>query len=234
MADVSNNPTWIEPPPPQDGLGCFAKGCLITVAVLAVLFAVLVITGFFGARYVRNTYLAKEPLPIAVTPATPEEVQTLKQQWTEFQQTARHNEEVPAAEQQPAHLEYGATQINQLISASKARGHVSVAINNGVMQVQFSLATDVLRKARISVPGFADRYLNGSFTVQTVGPTQPSQVVISNPQLNGKSVPASLFDTSYRGESLRSYVAEYSGRNAISTFQIVGDKVVLDTPGAAR
>jgi hypothetical protein len=233
MADVSNKPNWIEPPPRrQGGMGCFAKGCLITVAVLCVIFAALVVTGFFGARYVRNTYLAKEPAPIPVTPAAPEEIQTLKQQWTDFQETARHNEEVPAPERTPAHLEYNATQINQLISASKGRGHVSVSINNGVMQVQFSLPTDVMRKARVSVPGFADRYLNGTFTVQTSGPTAPSQVTITNSRLNGRPVPPSLFDTSYRGESLRSYVGTYAGQNAIGTFQIVGDKVVFDSPGS--
>ncbi|HEY5036269.1 MAG TPA: hypothetical protein VII74_03965 [Chthoniobacterales bacterium] len=232
MAEVDRNPNWIEPPPARGGgLGCFAKGCLITVAILCVIFGALVVTGFFGARYVASTYLAKEPAPIPIAPATPEEVHTLKQQWTDFQETARHNEEVPAPERTPAHLEYNASQINQLISASKARGHVSVGISNGVMQVNFSLPTDIMRKSHISVPGFADRYLNGTFTVQTFGPTAPSQVVISNSRLNGRPVPASLFDTSYRGESLRSYVSSYASENALSTFQIVGNNVVFDSPG---
>lgn len=232
MPNNPNNPTWIEPPPPrQDGLGCFAKGCLITIAALCLIFGLLVVGGFFTARYVRHAYLSTKPRPIPVAPATPEETQTLKQQWSDFREVASRNENLPPAQRQPAHLEYTAGQIDQLIAASKARGHVSVGIANGVMAVQFSVAANDLSRGRVSLPGVSDRYLNGTFTVQTAGPTTPSAVVISNPKLNGRSVPSSLFDTSYRGESLRDYVSSYSNENAIGTFQIVGDKVVFDSPG---
>src|SRR3982750_1666233 len=155
MPNNPTTPTWIEPPPrPQPGLGCFAKGCLVTIVVLILLLVTFVVGGYFTFRHVRNTYLAPNPIPIAVTPASPEEVQTLKQQWKDFERVASRNESLPAAERQPAHLEYTATQINQLISSEqKASGHVSVAISNGVMHVTFSIPTDALKKGAIEIPG---------------------------------------------------------------------------------
>ena len=207
-------------------MGCFAKGCLISIIVFVVLFLGLVAVGFFSVRYVLST----APVAIPVVPATPEEVQTLRQQFTDFKQTVTRNESLPPEQRQPAHLEYTAGQINQLISGSKGRGHVSVAISNGVMQVTFSLSTDALRKGHVELPSFADRYANGTFSVSTNGPTAPSQIIIQDPRLNGHTVPSSLFDTSYRGDSLRSYVGKYSSENEINTFQIAGDKVVMDTP----
>jgi uncharacterized protein YneF (UPF0154 family) len=233
MPNNPTNPTWIEPPPKsKSGLGCFAKGCLISVVVLVLLFAALLVGGYFTVRHVRNTYLATAPIPIPITAAAQEEILALKEQWKDFERVASRNETLPAAERQPAHLEYSATQINQLISSeAKAAGHVSVAISNGVMHVNFSIPTDALKKGKIDIPGISGRFVNGSVAVQTVGPTAPSQVVLSDAKLNGRSVPTSIFDTSYRGESLRSYIAEYSSKKQINTFQIVGDKVMLDSPG---
>lgn len=225
------NPSWIEPPPPQKkGLGCFAKGCLALVVILVLLCAIFIIGGYFTVRHVSHTYLATQPLALPIVEAPPEEVHALQQQWKDFKQTAKRNESVPAAEREPAHLELSATQINQLISADqKARGHASVAINNGVMEVTFSIPMDALKKGGIEVPGISGRFVNGSVTAQTVAPTPPSQLVISNATLNGHSVPTSILEQQYRGQSLRSYAASYTAKNNINTVQIVGDKVVLDS-----
>ena len=230
---MATNPTWIEPPPAQKkSLGCFAKGCLVLVLISVVLLALLLVGGYFTVHHVSTTYLATQPLALPIAEAPPEEIHALKQEWKDFKQTSRRNESLPAEQRQPAHLELSATQINQLIAAEeKARGRVSVAIKDGVLQVTFSIPLDALKKGRIDLPGITGHYANGSVTAQTVGPTPPSQLVISNATLNGHSVPTSIIEQQYRGQSLRSYAASYSAKNSINTIQIVGDKVVLDSAG---
>ena len=50
--------TWIEPPPPQRGMGCFAKGCLILIA-----FFVLLLLAFIGGTFLAVHYLRAEYFP---------------------------------------------------------------------------------------------------------------------------------------------------------------------------
>src|SRR5438045_8300861 len=50
--------TFLEPPPPQRRMGCFAKGCLILLCFFALLFV-----AFIGGTYVAIRYLKTEYLP---------------------------------------------------------------------------------------------------------------------------------------------------------------------------
>jgi len=49
-----NNAAWIEPPPPQRGMGCFAKGCLILVIFFIVLGIAFVGGSYLAIRYLRS------------------------------------------------------------------------------------------------------------------------------------------------------------------------------------
>ena len=40
--------TWIEPPPPQKGMGCFAKGCLTFLAFIILLLLALTFRNLCG------------------------------------------------------------------------------------------------------------------------------------------------------------------------------------------
>src|SRR4051794_17660181 len=51
-ATVMNN-SWIEPPPPQRGMGCFGKGCLILFCFLLLLVAAFAGGSYLAVRYLR-------------------------------------------------------------------------------------------------------------------------------------------------------------------------------------
>ena len=59
--------TWIEPPPAQKRMGCFAKGCLILCAFFILLVAAFIGGTYMAIRYVRTEYLAKSGIEMPAT-----------------------------------------------------------------------------------------------------------------------------------------------------------------------
>ncbi len=77
----SNQPGY--PPPPRQGMGCFAKGC-ITVVVLVMLLGLGV--GVLGWYTFRNfpAFISQNPVAIRTYPATEEEYQAVIGRYTDF------------------------------------------------------------------------------------------------------------------------------------------------------
>jgi hypothetical protein len=53
---MNGSSSWIEPPPAQRGLGCFAKGCLILVVFVILLALAFVAGTYYAAKYLRTEY----------------------------------------------------------------------------------------------------------------------------------------------------------------------------------
>ena len=96
---------WIEPPPPQRGMGCFGKGCLILVVFIFVLIAAACVGFYWGFRHhsalVRGGYwlwkmkanvLADSPKEIPASKATDPEIQTVKERWQNFENSVEAHE----------------------------------------------------------------------------------------------------------------------------------------------
>ena len=205
---MSNNPTWIEPPPaPQkNGFGCFAKGCLVTL-VLCILFFLLA----GGAGYFVFSHGKAAALPIEKI--SPEALSDVKQRIEQFKSAPAQPlpEPTPAAEpaaspssEQPAQspkreLKLTASEINGLIAAnSKAQGHAYVSMSGNTATVQVSVPTDKLS-------GLPRGYLNGTFSLTTNGPTSLESVQVSKVQANGLPMPSDILSWGYRGRSLTGY-----------------------------
>ena len=225
-------------PPPNRGIGCFGKGCLILI-VLAILFILVGVGGtYWGLRHV---YLSDKPAPIpdtaptetsAATPgetsvATPSEKSAeVRERLDTMKKAARAHEATD--------VELTAADINALIAANrKSRGTASVGINDTVLQAQFSIPLERLDIPFRSAFGLGDRYLNATATIVAPPRTNASSVQLSEVTLNGHSIPTGLLDVGIPvvGRSLRSYVIKYANQYGVTDGEIRDGKVILHTSG---
>ena len=230
--------TGVEPPPKR-GMGCFAKGCLILVAL-----GIVLVVGGIGGSYwsLRHIYLSDKPAPIpeasapsetsAATPgetsaAAPGETSdTVRERLDTLKSAARAHERTG--------VEFTAAEINALIAANrKSSGLAFVRIDGNVAQVQVSIPLE-----RFDVPfrdafGLSDRYLNATVTVAAPPGTNANNVQLSEVTLNGHSFPSDLLDRQLLGvgKSLRSYVIKYANQYGVTDGEISDGKVILHIGG---
>lgn len=207
---MAANPIRLEAPPPQKkGLGCFGKGCLLTL-ILGLLF--LLAGG--GAGYFLFSH--GKPAALPVEKISPEALADVEQRVEQFkaapsqpppeqpkppEPTGTPSGEEPA--QAPKkELRLTAGEINGMIAANpKARGHAYVALSGNTANVQISIPSAQL-------PGMPRGYLNGTFSITTNGPAALGAVQVSKVQANGLPVPSAVLSLSYRGRSLMGYALD--------------------------
>ena len=229
--------TWVEPPPPKRGSGCFGKGCLLLVFAI-----LLVIVGVGGAFWsVRNVYLSDKPAPIPETSA-PGEAGTATPEGTTTpvltERSSAVRERLDAIKKggrahEQTDMELTAADINALIAANrKSRGTASVGIDGNVLQANFAIPLNTLDVPFRNAFGLAGRYLNGSVTIVAPPGTNASNV---QPEvtINGHSIPANVLDWGLPGvgRSLRSYVIKYANQYGVTGGEIRDGKVILHTSG---
>jgi hypothetical protein len=212
------NQTWVEPPPPQKGMGCFAKGCLILVAFFVLLGIAFLGGTYLAVRYLRAEYFptTREPLP---TPGPSQQAQeTVRARWDAFEHAARAR--------QPARIELTADDINALIASEPTlRGKAHVSIDENVGHLRVSIPLDDLRWLR-------GHYLNAECTVQSRARGDPADARITGIIVNGRPVGDDVLRWQYGSWSLRSYISDWSSDNYLERFEIGNGKVVLQTKGA--
>lgn len=223
MPANSTNPSWIEPPPPKrGGLGCFAKSCLVIVAVG--LLAILLFT--FGSYFFFSRGLiSSKPVALPIEELSPEALSGVRQRIEEFKSSPPSPAPTPVEpvapgetpaqpSPTPRQLVVTAAEINGLIAAnSKSRGHASVSISGNTATVQISIPSE-------KVPGFPSGYLNGAFSITTDGPTPISALQVSKIQANGWPVPSGVLSMTYRGRSILGYALDASAPYHVSTAEI--------------
>jgi hypothetical protein len=226
-------------PPPKRGMGCFAKGCLILIAL-----AILVVVVGVGGSYwsLRHIYLSDKPAPIPQASAPSETSAAMPGETSaaapgETSDTVRERLDTlksAARAHERTGVEFTAGEINALIAANrKSRGMAFVRIDGNVGQVQLSIPLE-----RFDVPfrnafGLGDRYLNATVSVAAPPGTNANNVQLSEVTLNGHSFPTDLLDRGLPGvgKSLRSYVIKYGNQYGVTDGEISDGKVILHTSG---
>jgi hypothetical protein len=207
--------TYIEPPPPQKGMGCFAKGCLIVVC-----FFLLLCVAFVGGTYVAIRYLKSEYLPQTATDlptATPseQEQQAVVAKWDAFETHARAHES--------ARIELTADELNALIAAEPMlRGKAHVTLEGDIGRLKVSIPLTNMRWVQ-------GRYMNGECTVQS-GPTgAPDELRLTNAVVNDRPVPDEVLQMQYSPWSIRRFMNDWSSDQNLKTAEIRDGKVILET-----
>ena len=227
-----------QPPQPKTGLGCcLGKGCLILVVFFFFLMVVFCVGGYLGLR----TFTSDEPRELPQVATSEEQQQEVLQRWDNFEKAVHERraesgiadvnpqaQATPAPTQSAANpqIELTAGDINQMISANRrSRGKAFVSIENGVGHVAVSIP--ISKKT-----GFSDRYLNADFEVRSAPNGDLSGIQISARSQRGVQVPGRLMNMLLGARSIRSwvdpYISQYRSEYDVSTFKIVGNKVVLE------
>ena len=211
------NQTWIEPPPPQKGLGCFAKGCLILLAFFVLLCVAFVGGSNLAIRYLRAEYFptTRASLP-AVSPAAQDQ-QDARARWEAFERAARAH--------QPARIELTADDLNALIASEpdlRGKAHVSIEDSTGHLRVSVPLDDFAWLRGH---------YLNAECTVQSAANGDPAEARITQITVNGQPIGEEMLRWQYRAWSLRGYISDWSRHNNLERFEIGNGKVVLQTKG---
>jgi hypothetical protein len=210
------NASWIEPPPAQSGMGCFAKGCLILVAFFVLLGLAFVGGTFFAVRHLKTSYFPTARVDLPPPAATQEEQELARAHWSTFETAARAHA--------PAHIEMTADELNALIASNpKLRGKAFVSIENKVARVQLSIPLDDVRWLR-------GHYVNAECMVQPGESGKPEDAHITHIVLNGKPVDDEALN--WRGPwSLRRYLENWTEKSDLKTFEIQDGRVILETRG---
>jgi hypothetical protein len=208
------NASWIEPPP-QKGLGCFAKGCLILVVFFILLAAAFVGGTYFAMRYLRSEYFPTTHLQLPARATTEEEEETVRARWDAFEKAARAHK--------PARIELTADDLNTLIASEpKLRGNAFVSIESNVARLQLSLPLGEARWLK-------GHYLNAECAVQSAPDGDPAEARFTAIVINGRPVGDDVLTWRFGPRSFRHYISDWSDEKDLRTFQIADDKVILET-----
>jgi len=209
---------WIEAPPPQKGMGCFAKGCLILI-VFFIFLGVAIIGGtIYGVRYLRHNYFPVTTVQLPANTSTEQEQQLARSKWYSFERTARAHA--------PARIEMTADEVNALIASEpKLRGKVYVSINDNIGHLRVSIPLD-------EVSWLKGHYLNAECAVQSSVSGNPAGTRITSIVINGHAVSDDALNFQYPPWSVRRYLSDWTERNHLKTFEIRDGKVILESNGS--
>jgi len=209
--------SWIEPPPPQKGMGCFAKGCLIVAAFLIFLAAAFFTGSYFAVRYLRGQYFPRTGIELPAQQSSVEEQERVRTAWNSFERHARAHE--------PARIELTGDEINALIASEpQLHGRAYVTIEQNVARAQFSIPLDQVRWLK-------GHYLNAECTVQSSVTGDPHDIRFTSIVVNGRPVVEEAMRWQYGPWSLRRYLSDWTTENNLKTFEIRDGKVIFETAG---
>lgn len=220
--------TWIEPPPTQRGMGCFAKGCLILL-VFAFLLIVACVAGiYWGYRHhsalLRGVFWASKTHVIEQSPKeipsyqAPEmEIRDVKQRWDNFEMAVDRHES--------AEIELTANDLNALLADKRElRGRAFVSIEQNQLRFQMSVPL----QEYIRQKGY---YVNADVVVKFDGAQSIDHPRLSGVTINGESLPADVLNWKYDSRPLGNYLAEFRETRNVGTIEVRDGKVILRSRG---
>ena len=215
---MNGSSSWIEPPPAQRGLGCFAKGCLILVVFFILLGLAFVAGTYFAAKYLRTEYFSSHHERLPISQATVDEEQAARGRWDGFEKAARAN--------QAARIELTADDLNALIaSETNLHGNAYVTIEDNTAHLQLSMP---IGRAR----WLTGQYLNAQCSVQAAPSGKPEAALITSIVVNGRPVGEEFLSWQYGSWSFKRYLADWIGQTNLKTFEISDGRIILETNGS--
>ncbi len=211
--------SWVDPPPPQRGMGCFAKGCLTLFALIVLLVAAFIGGSYWAVRHLRDHYSSPASASLPPTALTREQIEQTRSEWDAFKNAADQHRR--------ARIELTADEVNALIASEPDwRGKAFVTINGDAGHVSLSIPIG-------EISWLKGRFLNGECTVRAAPSRRPADAKITNIVLAGNRVSDEVLDYQMLGwKSIRSVIANWCTENNVGLFDIVDGKVILETRGS--
>src|SRR6516162_7324354 len=155
--------TWVEAPPQQKGLGCFARGCLILL-VFAIVLAIACFAGMYwgfqrhsaivhGIYWLAKTHsIAQESMSVPEFTGSDTQIQSVSERWQDFEQKTRAG--------QAAEIELTADDVNAMIAMTEDfHGKVFASIDGDQLRLQASMPIGGF----LGRPGY---YFNGEVVIE--------------------------------------------------------------------
>jgi hypothetical protein len=216
--------SWVEAPPPREGLGCFARGCLILVA-FGIVLAIACFAGLYWgferhSAIVHGIYWLAKTHSIAEAPAlvpefvpSDEQIQAAQERWQDFEQKARAG--------QSAEIDLTADDINSLIAVNRtARWKAFVSIEHDRLRLQASVPLGEFL-------GRPSWYFNGDIGIQLNGAESLKHPQLNQIVVNNEPVPRDLLNWKYHSRRLQNYVADFRDDYNIGAIEIRDGKLIL-------
>jgi hypothetical protein len=217
-------------PPPRQGMGCFAKGCL-TVLVVGFLFVAVV--GFGGWLFYKKTLhnlTSTAPVDVQVQKPNADQIKTAEDSAARLDEAIARNQETT--------LEFTGPELNYLLQRNTdwdfLRGRTRIDIADSTMTVAMSAPLDSL-----PWPGLKSRWFNGTVRFSMTYTSGEFQLEIISAEANGNQFPSSLlssFNSSFNEsmneefrKGLRKNVRESEFWSHVKSVELRGDKLVIVT-----
>lgn len=228
-------PTMPIAPRPGGGMGCFAKGCLVLLAVGLLLLVLGGASTFYGMRKLRDAYTSTRAEPVRTFPATDAQFAEVSARIRAFRDAA--------AKRQRATLTLSADDLNILVAKdpeyAALRGKVFFSIKDDALFTDVSTPLDTVPAA--AALGLKGRWVNGKAGLDlSYGDRQP-QLRLLFLEVNGqRAQPAMLasFNSSLQQKlqedwdrRIRQDRATADAADRVDSLDFKDNKIVLTSVG---
>jgi hypothetical protein len=143
-----------QPPlPPQEGMGCFAKGCLVVVIAGILLIGVVCAGAWYFYGKTVTVFTSPRPADVRIGQVADVDLRNAEQKLNRLGQATTNNEETT--------IEFTAAELNALIARepllAEMKDRTRVSIADSMMTVEMSVPLDVA-----PLPKLKGRWLNGT------------------------------------------------------------------------
>jgi hypothetical protein len=217
-------------PPPRQGMGCFAKGCL-TVLILGFLFTAAIIGGgLYLYKRTFNNLTSAAPADVRLETPSAAEIQKADRSHARLNDAIATNEETT--------IEFTGPELNALLAHdsdfSFMRDRSRIDISNSIMTVTLSAPLGAL-----PWPGLKGRWFNGTLRFTMAYAFGIFRMQLLSAEANGHQFPGMFipsFNSSFNQSMNRSFQDEL-GRNErgaefwnhVKSISLEGDKLVVTT-----
>jgi hypothetical protein len=216
--------------PPKRGMGCFAGGCLIIIAVLAF----IVVGGGIGAWFFYGKAVAMFTSPqstdVRIENVSDNDLQNAENKLNLLGQATGSNQETT--------VEFSAAELNAMIAReplfADLNNHARVAIADSFMTVEMSVPLD-----QTKLPKLRGRWFNGTARFGFSFNDDEFAFELKSGEANGQALPQEFFigfmptftrsfNEGFRNEVAKNDQAAIFWRH-IQTIAVDGDKLVVST-----
>jgi hypothetical protein len=205
----------------KQGMGCFAKFCLIVLILALIGGAALGIGSYFVVQKIKE-YTSDKPSDIPIYAATSEQFQQVIQKIGLFAVAVSNNV--------PAQLQLNANEINTVISMAPGfealKGKCRIQIASGKLSTEASISLDAL-------PGFKGRYLNGIYSSDIGISNGKISLTGTTIEVKGAQVPKAFIESFQKGmvDKLNQDPRVTGPLSKVQLFRVDNDSVIVETVG---
>jgi hypothetical protein len=172
------------PLPPQEGTGCFAKGCLVVVIVGILLIGAFGVGAWFLFGRAVSVFTSPQPADVRIEQVADVDLRNAEQKLNRLGQAAADNQE--------ATIEFTANELNAMIAReplfAELNNHARVAIADSTLTLEVSAPLEQMR-----LPKLQGRWFNGTARVGFSFGNDEFLFELKSGEANGRPLPQKFF-----------------------------------------